>query len=159
MTTFATDTDLQAFIIAAVSHADRMAARACCPYFVTVSTDGSVSVAKTPGKGCSVEITEFEDDREHKIMQLTIALMTPPAATYDYTLNANERALVESGKWIESIKAYRTRVQTDTSGTVGLKEAKDLTEAYRISLGWNHPANVDKRERDAESARQFGKSW
>lgn len=49
------------------------------------------------------------------------------------TLNEYEKSLVHKGLLIDAIKAFRARVQASTGEVPGLKESKDLVEAYKHS--------------------------
>lgn len=49
-------------------------------------------------------------------------------------LTLKERQLIHGGLLIDAIKALRNRKTIDNVITVGLKEAKDIVEAYRDTL-------------------------
>jgi hypothetical protein len=53
------------------------------------------------------------------------------------TLNAEERALVESGNYIQAIKDLRERAGFRPNGdrVLNVKDAKEIVDAYRSKLG------------------------
>jgi ribosomal protein L7/L12 len=72
-----------------------------------------------------------------KVDALTKELsVKPPDNT---VLNQHEKDLVHKGWLIDAIKAYRSRVQMATGTTPGLKESKDLVEAYKYAWQTNLP--------------------
>ena len=76
-------------------------------------------------------------------------LLTPPAPPKPKFTTADlddvEKACAESGRMIQAIKLFRTRLGSDK---VGLKEAKDLVDAYRAEWRAAHPTVAAAQDAD-----------
>jgi hypothetical protein len=70
-------------------------------------------------------LTESNRYLQDKVMVMEQTLNSIPRE-HLFQLNAGEKALADAGKKIEAIKSIRMRLNT----CIGLREAKDLVEAY-----------------------------
>lgn len=80
-------------------------------------------------------VIELLKNSQHKAAQDVIghiaqleAFLASPVASIEDGLSHTERGLIRDGKFIEAIKDCRSRTG------LGLKEAKDLCDAYREKL-------------------------
>jgi hypothetical protein len=68
-------------------------------------------------------------------------------------LPADVRAALEKGAWIEAIKLLRA------SGGIGLKEAKEVIDRQRATLGPTKTPHVDRHRAPGEVPRMPGIVW